>query len=220
MTDRTPAGPRSAWTRRPDLLSGRLGPRARVLARRLTKIGLKLREQSVRSAVLWVLALPALITCVALSPPLAAVSGGQRSLGRDVRVVGEEQRSTIAGENATFVSSNLGIAFAYPRDWTAAEESSGVRLTGPNGGALLVERLDDATAGESETDLPNTHCGSQTNGYGIVIHTCFDTISRSVSAWFEVGTPVGRVNFRVLTRQATGRRVLATVTESMRSLLS
>ncbi len=201
----------------PDLLSRRLGPRARVLGPRLTKIGLKPREQSVRSAVLWVLALPALITCVAARPPQAAVSGGQRSLGRDVRAVGEEQRSEIAGENATFVSSNLGIVFAYPRDWTAVEESSGVRLTGPNGGVLVVERLDDATAGESETDLPNTRCGYQTNGYGIVIRTCFDTISRSISAWFEVGTRVGRVSFRAWTREPVGRRVLATVTESMRS---
>ena len=164
------------------------------------------------------LALLALVVPLAELPARAADAGDSRVVDGEARVLGAGQRSRIAEEPATFESARLGIAFTYPRDWAAAEESSRVQLTGADGGVLVVERLDGATAGDNETDLPNTRCGSQTNGYGISVRTCFDTISRSTSAWFEVEASTGgQLSFRAWTREPAGRRALAAVAESVRS---
>jgi hypothetical protein len=170
-----------------------------------------------RLAVLYALAVAALIAYAGKPPLQAAVAGDPGPAGRGLRTASEGQRSEVAGELATIVSTSLGVAFEYPREWVVAEEPSGVRLTVANGGVLVLERLDGEAAVEVDTDLPNTRCGSRTNRNGTTIRTCFDTISRSTSAWFEFEAPGGKSQrYRAWTKGTAGERAIAVVLQSVR----
>ena len=165
------------------------------------------------------IAFAALIGFLGEPPLCATVIGTLAVADRDTGPENDGPGREIAGQPATFVSVNLGIAFAYPRNWKAAEEPSGVRLTGPNGSSLVIDRLDGDSGSENETDLPNTRCGSRTNAYGTPIRTCLDTVARSTSAWFEVTAPAGnRQSYRISTRGAVSRQAIAVVVDSMRSV--
>jgi hypothetical protein len=71
-------------------------------------------------------------------------------------------RSDVRQPSETFASARRGIAFAYPTDWVASEDSSGARLTGPNGGVVTVERLKGAT-GSADERICHIRCQSLAN---------------------------------------------------------
>jgi len=90
----------------------------------------------------------------------------------------------------TFVSDDLQVAVDYPPDWSVNESASGVTFTSPTGFSIQLAEVDtgDLSPEEflGENQLPNTHCSTIENAYGVQALVCLDTLSRSYSAYFVV----------------------------------
>ncbi len=129
-------------------------------------------------------------------------------------------------ERTTFVSRELGISFERPADWTVGAQPSGVTLTSPQGVAiqlLLVATGESAAAGEAGSDdlasdrrLPNTRCSAATNAHGVEIRTCFDTISRSYTGDFTLGSEGSARRFSLWMARRLDVRVFKAVLASVR----
>jgi hypothetical protein len=108
----------------------------------------------------------------------------------------------------TFVSATWHVALDYPPDWSVEEEATGVTFTSPASVNIQLNLVN--TAGLSPEDylnehqLPNTRCSSGTNDHDVAVRTCFDTLSRSYSAYFILNASEGPARLLSLTMHWRG----------------
>lgn len=108
----------------------------------------------------------------------------------------------------TYVNETWHVALDYPADWSVQEKGSLVIFVSPTGSTI---QLAPAAAGspvspglEPNEDLPNTRCSTRTNPHSISERVCFDTISLSTSAVFDVQTALGATRLELSTGRRTG----------------
>lgn len=84
----------------------------------------------------------------------------------------------------------MHVEVDYPADWSVSDQAS--RLTFNSLSSEKIQLAKIETGGLppeeflKENELPNIHCSSRLNGYGIMIRVCLNTISGSYSAGFIV----------------------------------
>ncbi len=96
----------------------------------------------------------------------------------------------------TFVSRSLGVALDHPSDWTVSEQASEAIFRSPQGVVIRLAQIASASSSAavaasddaSLEGLPNTRCSSLTNTHGVEFRTCLDTISRSYTSEFVLGS--------------------------------
>ncbi len=104
----------------------------------------------------------------------------------------------------TFVSASWNVAVDYPPDWSVREEPMGVTFSSAQGATVLLAPISTGGLPPSSdlagNDLPNTRCRQITNGYGVAVRSCFDTIAFSYSADFVIQSSGGSRLFSLSTR--------------------
>jgi hypothetical protein len=123
---------------------------------------------------------------------LAAGSGGTRP----GQAKGPAGPAKSEDGRVTFVSRSLGVALDHPSDWTVSEQASVATFRSPQGITIRLAEIANASspAAEAARDdaslerLPNTRCSSLSNAHGVEFRTCLDTISRSYTSEFVLGS--------------------------------
>jgi hypothetical protein len=125
----------------------------------------------------------------------------------------------------TFVSRILGVALDHPSDWTVGEQASEASFTSPQGVTIRLAQIatvnsPDAVAGSDDASLerlPNVRCSSLTNAQGVEFRTCLDTISRSYSSDFTLGTGSAARRFSLSMARRLDLRIFNAMVASVRA---
>jgi hypothetical protein len=125
----------------------------------------------------------------------------------------------------TFVSRTLGVALDHPSDWTVGGQASEASFTSPQGVTIRLAQVATASspaavaAGDDESleRLPNVRCSSLTNAQGVEFRTCLDTISRSYSSEFALGSGSSARRFSLSMARRLDLRVFNAIVASVRA---
>jgi hypothetical protein len=124
----------------------------------------------------------------------------------------------------TFVSRTLGVALDHPSDWRVGERASEASFTSPQGVTIRLAQIATASSAavaasddESLERLPNVRCSSLTNDQGVEFRTCLDTISRSYSSEFALGSGSSARRFSLSMARRLDLRVFNTMVASVRA---
>ncbi len=107
----------------------------------------------------------------------------------------------------TYTNASWQVALDYPADWTVRESAAAVTFVSPNGALVQLTPVVTGSSAPPETndDLPNTRCTSQTNSHGVMARVCFDTLAFSTIADFGVKPASGVEHwFSLVTNRRTG----------------
>jgi hypothetical protein len=124
----------------------------------------------------------------------------------------------------TFASGTLGVALDHPSDWTVGEQASEATFTSPQGVTIRLAQIATpsspaAAAGDDASleRLPNVRCSSLTNTQGVEFRTCLDTISRSYTSEFVLGSGSSARRFSLSMVRRLDLRVFNAMVASVRA---
>jgi hypothetical protein len=124
----------------------------------------------------------------------------------------------------TFASRILGVALDHPSDWTVGEQPSEATFTSPQGVTIRLAQIATpsspaAGAGDDASleRLPNVRCSSLTNAQGVEFRTCLDTIARSYTSEFGVGSGSSARRFSLSMARRLDLRVFNSIVASVRA---
>jgi hypothetical protein len=125
----------------------------------------------------------------------------------------------------TFVSRTSGVALDHPSDWKVGEQGSEATFTSPQGLTIRLAQIATASssgavaAGDDASleRLPNVRCSSLTNAQGVEFRTCLDTISRSYTSEFGLGSGSSARRFSLSMARRLDLRVFNAMIASVRA---
>jgi hypothetical protein len=134
-----------------------------------------------------------MLTLISAAVVFALAAGSQNN--RPGQAKGPTGPAKDEAGQVTFASRTLGVALDHPSDWTVAEQASEATFTSPQGVTIrLALATAGSTGGVAASDdaslerLPNVRCSSVTNAQGVEFRTCLDTIARSYTSEFILGS--------------------------------